>query len=147
MAVRLANSDDVDAIADVLAAAYVDDPWVAWLVAEDDRAQRVWGLQSRLLAVVGVPHGEVWLNEDDDGSVSGGALWLLAGHPVPPEAWATVATTEAELMGDRYAYAPVAAATTRHLRPSAPAPPAGQPRRPARSTGPWHRLGPPSAGA
>ena len=118
--IRLATADDVDATADVLARAYVDDPWVAWIVAADGREERVRALQVNLLSVVGVPHGEVWLSEGDDGSILGAALWLLADRGIPPEAWAQVAAAEAELMGERWPYAAAAAAATRHLRPAKP---------------------------
>jgi GNAT superfamily N-acetyltransferase len=118
--VRLALAADVDAIADVIAQAYVDDAWVSWIVAADRRQERVRALQANLMSVVGVPYGEVWLSQSDDGSIVGAAVWLLADRDVPPEAWAKVATAEAELMGDRMEYALGAAAATRHLRPATP---------------------------
>lgn len=118
--IRLAHADDVDAVADVVATAYADDAWVAWIVAADRRQERVRALQASLLSVVGVPHGEVWLSQDHDGPVVGAALWLLADRQVPPAAWAQVAAAEAELMGERGRCATAAAAATRHLRPATP---------------------------
>lgn len=118
--VRLAVAGDVDAIADVVARAYVDDPWVSWVVASDRRQERVKALQVSLLSVVGVPHGKVWLSQTDDGLIVGAALWLLADSEVPRDAWAQVAVAEAALMGERMPYALAAAAATRHFRPATP---------------------------
>jgi len=75
--VRLAKDVDVDAVAAVLATAYAADPWIAWIVAAERRQERVTALQSSLIAVVGLPHGKVWLGEDGDRNV-GAALWLPA---------------------------------------------------------------------
>lgn len=115
--IRLATSGDVDAVAAALGAAFAGDPWIAWIVAADRHEERIAALQVSLLTAVGIPHGEVWVAEHD-GAVVGGALWLLADHPVPPAAWAQVAAVEAELMGERHTQAGVAAAATRHLRPT-----------------------------
>ena len=116
---RLATAADVDAAAAVLAAAYADDPWVAWIVSSDRRQERVSALQANLLNVVGVPHGELWLAECE-GTVVGAALWFLAERPVPPAAWAALTPGEAGLMGDRHDAAVAAAAAIRHLRPTEP---------------------------
>jgi GNAT superfamily N-acetyltransferase len=121
LAVRPATADDVEAVAEALGRAFEGDPWIAWIVAADHHRQRVTALQARLLALVGIPHGEVWMAErGEGGEVVGGALWLLASPEVPMAAWAAVAEREAELMGDRHASAAAAAAATRHLRPATP---------------------------
>lgn len=117
---RAATAADVAAAAEVLAAAFDGDPWIAWVVAGDRHRERIAALQVNLLGLVGVPHGEVWLAEDDAGEVVGAAAWLLADREVPHSAWAAVAVGEADLMGDRAASAAAAAAATRHLRPTHP---------------------------
>lgn len=117
--IRQAGADDVDAVAGALGAAFVGDPWIAWIVAADRHQDRITALQVSLLTAVGIPHGEVWLAEQE-GAVAGGALWLRADHPVPALAWAQVAATEASLMGDGHSRAGPAAAATRHLRPVTP---------------------------
>jgi len=118
--VRLAVTSDVDGVATALGAAFDGDPWIAWIVAADRHRERITGLQASILGAVGVPHGEVWMAEGDDGEVVGAALWLLADRPVPPSAWAQVAAVEAALMGDRHDRATAAAAATRRLRPQSP---------------------------
>jgi GNAT superfamily N-acetyltransferase len=118
--VRLAQAGDIDAVAEVVTTAYDDDAWVAWVVAADRRRDRVKALQISVLSAVGIPHGEVWLCENDGGSVIGAALWLLADRQVPPSAWVMVAATEAEMMGERRPFAEQAAAATRSLRPATP---------------------------
>ena len=119
-AVRLAGATDVDAVAEVLAAAYDGDPWVGWVVDADRHRERIRALQAGLLGLVGVPHGEVELAEEATGAVLGGAMWLLAERPVPASAWARVAAHEEELMGGRHAAALAAGAATGHLRPRSP---------------------------
>jgi GNAT superfamily N-acetyltransferase len=118
--VRLAHAGDIDVVAEVVSTAYADDAWVAWVVTPDRRQERVRALQVSILSAVALPHGEVWLCENDAGAVVGAALWLLADRHVPPEAWAAVAATEAEMMGERRPFAAEAAAATRGLRPTTP---------------------------
>lgn len=117
--IRPATMRDVEAVAAALGAAFVGDPWVAWIVDAERHQQRITALQVSLISAVGLPHGEVWLAEHG-GAVAGGALWLLAGHPVPSAAWARVAAVEAELMGACHSRAGGAAVATRHLRPTTP---------------------------
>jgi GNAT superfamily N-acetyltransferase len=117
--VRRATDADVGAVAAALGSAFDGDPWIGWIVAPDRHEERITSLQVSLLTAVGLPHGEVWLAHHD-GAIAGGALWLLADHPVPPGAWAEVAAVEAQLMGEHHSRAAVAAAATRHLRPSTP---------------------------
>lgn len=117
--IRQAVPDDVDAVAGALGAAFVGDPWIAWIVTADRHQDRITALQVSLLTAVGIPHGEVWLAEQE-GAIAGAALWLRADHPVPPAAWAQVAAIETALMGDCHSRAGTAAAATRHLRPVTP---------------------------
>ena len=117
--IRRAIGADVAPAAASLAAAFDGDPWIAWVVAGDRHRDRITALQVNLLGLVGVPHGEVWLAEDEHGQILGVAVWLLAGREVPPAAWTAVSAREADLMGDRDAVA-AAAAATRHLRPGHP---------------------------
>lgn len=117
--IRQAGQDDVEAVAGALGAAFVGDPWIAWIVAADRHQDRITALQVSLITAIGMPHGEVWLAEQD-GAVAGGALWLRADRPVPTSAWAQVAAAEASLMGDCHSRAGAAAAATRHLRPVTP---------------------------
>lgn len=117
--VRRATTGDVPGMAATLATAFDGDPWIAWIVDAERHRERICALQVSLLASVGVPHGEAWVAEHQDGTLAGAALWLLADRPVPAAAWAQVAAVEAELMGDRHESAMVAAALTRRLRPGA----------------------------
>ncbi|MEO5678294.1 MAG: hypothetical protein ABIS47_01365, partial [Acidimicrobiales bacterium] len=99
--IRLATLDDVVPLAQALASAFDPDPWLAWIVPADRHRARIAALQKGLLGVIGVPHGEVWLAAGPGGDLLGGALWLLAERPVPPEAWAQVAAAEGALLGER----------------------------------------------
>ena len=117
--IRRAGAADVQGVAAALGSAFDGDPWIAWIVAPDHHEERITALQVSLLTAVGIPHGEVWMARRGD-AVTGGALWLLADHPVPPAAWAQVATVEAQLMGEHHSRGALAAAATRHLRPSTP---------------------------
>lgn len=117
--IRRARRRDVNAVAAALGAAFVGDPWIAWIVDADRHQQRISALQAKILGAVGMDHGEVWMATRGR-AVIGAALWLLADRPVPAAAWRDVAATEAGLMGRRHAHAAAAAAATRHLRPQTP---------------------------
>ena len=115
--VRLATPADADAIADTLAAAFLDYAWSTWAVPEDDRLGRLRGLHYLSSGLLGVAMGTVWVTDD----IASAALWI------PPERRAVPAAIrerldaeEPALFGDRLAAVDALDAVTRAARPTAP---------------------------
>ncbi|CAB4662245.1 unannotated protein [freshwater metagenome] len=67
---RLATLSELRKASEVLAAAFVDYPWIRWTVQEDDRLHRVTELQRAALELLGYPYGEVWVSKTGDDIVS-----------------------------------------------------------------------------
>lgn len=115
--VRLATPADADAIADTLAAAFLDYAWSAWAVPEDDRLGRLRGLHYLSSGLLGVAIGTVWVTDD----VSAAALWFPPERrEVPAAIRERLDAEEPALMGDRLAAVDALDAATRAARPSAP---------------------------
>jgi GNAT superfamily N-acetyltransferase len=74
--VRRTTYTDLTPMADVLAAAFHDDPVVSWLVPDEARRRADLPAMMRVFAARFQPHGENCLNE----TATGAAVWL------PPEA-------------------------------------------------------------
>ncbi|MFC6884443.1 MULTISPECIES: GNAT family N-acetyltransferase [Actinomadura] len=119
-AVRLATPDDLPAIADTLAAAFHDYPWMRWTVAADGHTNRVRCLQLYFTERIGLPYGRVWVAESPgapDG-IAAVAVWTTPATRVPAELF-----TAPELdayYGDRAAHAVAAEQAVAPYRPSAP---------------------------
>ena len=74
--VRRSSYTDLTSMADVLAAAFHDDPVVSWLVPDEGRRRADLPAMMRVFAARFQPHGENCVNETGTGA----AVWL------PPEA-------------------------------------------------------------
>jgi len=103
VALRPATSDDVDALAAVLARAFSDDPPMVWLLP--DPATRLGRLTRMFVTIIGIeslPYGGVDIAYASK-EILGGAIWMPPGHWQPgllgkiraaPGHWRAVATAE-----------------------------------------------------
>jgi GNAT superfamily N-acetyltransferase len=115
--VRLATPADADAVADTLAAAFLDYAWSRWAVPEDDRIGRLRGLHALSSGLLGIAMGTVWVTDD----VSAAALWFPPERRVvPPGIHERLAAEEPVLLGDRLDAVDALDALTRAARPSEP---------------------------
>lgn len=119
--VTVADPEDMDTIADVLAEAFTGYPWTDWIIPADDRSRRLRALHRADLAHVGLPHGTVWVARcPASGLVVGAIAVLRPDRPVPAAAWAQVQEAESDLLGDRRADADRADALLADVRPDEP---------------------------
>ncbi|GAA3162825.1 GNAT family N-acetyltransferase [Planomonospora alba] len=114
------GSEEVDEAAEVLALAFEGYPWTAWTVARDGHRRRLAGLFRMTVEEVGLPYGDVWALDGDDGRMAAVAVWLRPDRPVPGEVWQRLAVREAELAGDRHAAMEAAEAACAVLRTGEP---------------------------
>ena len=77
--VRPATHDDASAISIVLARAFATNPFIRWLLPDDEHYARVGNDFFRLGVDEDLAHGEVFTND----ARSGAALWLPPGSPSP----------------------------------------------------------------
>lgn len=106
--VREGRTADVEAAARVLGTAFADYAWTRHTVAADGHHERLVASYAVVLEHLVLPHGSLWLAEDDRGAVVGAAGWLRPDSDPPPEALAEVGARVQQLRGDRAA--PAAAA-------------------------------------
>ncbi|HYC00546.1 MAG TPA: GNAT family N-acetyltransferase [Candidatus Limnocylindrales bacterium] len=96
--VRDARRDEGDAIAALLARAFARNPFVRWLVPDDDRYARVGSGLFRIGVEREMAHGIVHVTDDH----AGAALWLAPDAPAPgPLAQLALAWTTMRLLGSR----------------------------------------------
>lgn len=86
---RRARLDDLDGIADTLAATFIDYPWTQWTIpgSSNDLA-RLRDLQLAYLTTLALPHGAIWTTADRQSAAA------FIPHPPPPpdpQAWAHIA--------------------------------------------------------
>ena len=103
VALRPATSDDVDALAAVLARAFFDDPPMAWLLTDPaTRRSRLTRMFATIIGIESLPYGGVDIACAGD-EILGGAIWMPPGHWQPgllekiraaPGHWRAVATAE-----------------------------------------------------
>ncbi|MFC0506270.1 GNAT family N-acetyltransferase [Micromonospora costi] len=121
MEVRRIGHEQVAEAADVLADAFDGYAWTSWTVAADRHRDRLTGLFALTIEAVGLPYGDVWAALDPAGRLHAVAVWMCPDRPVPDDVWATVATRDAELAGDRYPAMVAAEAACAPLRTAQPA--------------------------
>ncbi|MFN8623889.1 MAG: GNAT family N-acetyltransferase [Chloroflexota bacterium] len=115
--VRLATPDDVEAIADTLADAFLGYAWTDWAIPADDRRGRLRELHRLFAGLVGVATGTTWVTDD----VAAVAQWIPpAGFRVPPDLQERIAREEPALFGDRMAAVEALDTRTRAERPHQP---------------------------
>jgi ribosomal protein S18 acetylase RimI-like enzyme len=100
---RRATSDDVTALAAVLARAFFDDPPLAWLLPDSaTRRARLTRMFATIIGIESLPYGGVDI-ACDSGEILGGAIWMPPGHWQPglrekiraaPGHWRAVASAE-----------------------------------------------------
>jgi ribosomal protein S18 acetylase RimI-like enzyme len=115
--VRRCPPADVDVVADLLAAGFVEDPWFRWLWPDDgrypDRA-REW---FTLVARTAIPKGDVHLDDSGDAV----ALWMPPGVPLADDStMAEAAALLSAQLGDRAPEALAALATSADHAPAQP---------------------------
>lgn len=115
--VRSARPDDVDQIADVLAAAFADYPWTRWTVDPGDHRQRITQLQHLAIAYIGIPLGHTWVAVVD-GDIRAAASWIDRTTEVPPAIADVLADKVAELEGCHHRRSIAAEAQLRARRPT-----------------------------
>lgn len=115
---RRADVDELDAVAELLGAAFVDDPWTRWCVDADNHRSRITALQRLALDMIGFPCGSVWVTEQD-GQLLSAAVWTDSTVAPEPEVVAAMAEQSRPFHGDRLAAA-VSAETGSHPRPATP---------------------------
>ncbi|GAB2464476.1 GNAT family N-acetyltransferase [Streptosporangium sandarakinum] len=99
---RIGPGETAEAAA-VLARAFDGYAWTSWTVAADRHRERLAGLFRLTVEEVGLPYGEAWAADGDDGRMAAVAVWLRPDRPVPGEVWQGLAAREEELSGDRHA--------------------------------------------
>ncbi|MFD9962737.1 GNAT family N-acetyltransferase [Amycolatopsis sp. NPDC058986] len=114
--IRPGEPGDIDAAADVLAAAFADYAWTRHTVSADDHLRRVRELQRLFVERIGLPHGRVWVADGPDG-VLAAAVWTTPESTGAGAAFAELAELMPELAGDR-AFA--AASAEKALAPHRP---------------------------
>lgn len=118
--VRRAGPADVDRAAAVLADAFADYAWTRWTVDADDHAARIYGLQRLVIERIALPHGEVWVANDDDAAIVSAAIWMLPTSSVPLRILEAAAAAQAELEGSRHDASLRAEAACAPIRPAEP---------------------------
>jgi ribosomal protein S18 acetylase RimI-like enzyme len=95
--IRSATADDVPAVARTLAAAFHDDPVLAWCLPDPTRRRAVLPGFFHLVTAAAVPHGEVMIGADRRAA----ALWVPPGSPAVPDADASAfEEAVADLVGE-----------------------------------------------
>jgi hypothetical protein len=116
--VRLATIDERTRLAESLAAAFVDDPVMSWILSDpDQRPRRLAGMFGVLLKGHYLPQQTVWTTPD----IAGAALWGPPGHGVVPTS--AVLRNVVDLLralGTRSVRALRALTHVEHLRPKDP---------------------------
>jgi ribosomal protein S18 acetylase RimI-like enzyme len=79
--VRRAGGDDLLAVADTLAAAFIGDPWTRWTVPGSEHdVRRLRQLQFAYLSAFALPHGTIWVTADWRSAAA-----FVHNPQVPPE--------------------------------------------------------------
>ncbi|MGW1678947.1 GNAT family N-acetyltransferase [Saccharopolyspora sp. NPDC002376] len=111
---RDAFSDDLEAAADTLAAAFADYPFTRHTISADDHLGRVRRTQRMYLERIGLPHGQVHVCGDAEAV----AVWTTPATDLA--AFADLAAEAQEIAGDR---AEAADATEQAMQPHRPTEP------------------------
>jgi ribosomal protein S18 acetylase RimI-like enzyme len=98
---RMATADDLDFASDVLTSAFTKDPWMRWTVDSDGYERRVKKLFLITLEEIGLPFGEIWLSQAEDGMHSV-AVWRDCDIRLPSTTLETFQGAKVELLGSRY---------------------------------------------
>jgi GNAT superfamily N-acetyltransferase len=116
-----ATADQAGAVVTALVDAFADYPFTNWIVPEDRRSSRLRGLFDLTVSRVGIPYGDTWVARCPEGTQEVvGAVVALPHGAVPGEVWASMATEEQNLLGDRLPAANQAESATAHLRTTDP---------------------------
>jgi predicted N-acetyltransferase YhbS len=90
--VRRATGADIEAAAATLAAAFEENVWTRWVMADMSRLEEMY---RRYIELVAIPHGEVWVGTDDAGAVT-------PQEVAPGEGVAAVAVWVPDELGDAF---------------------------------------------
>jgi ribosomal protein S18 acetylase RimI-like enzyme len=77
--IRRATAGDAAAMSSVLARAFATNPFVRWILPDDDHYARIGDSFFRMAVEQELAHGEVYT----DDAIGGAALWLPPGSPSP----------------------------------------------------------------
>ena len=77
--IRRANMRDADVMSSVLARAFATNPFVRWILPDDDHYARIGDSFFRMAVEQDLAHGEVYT----DDAIGGAALWLPPGSASP----------------------------------------------------------------
>jgi hypothetical protein len=113
---RRACSDDIDAIAVVLGAAFDGYAWTSWTIDADHHAERIIELQRLAIGHIGISFGATWVTTVD-GAVRSVASWLDSDTAIPPAVSAAVAARSAALEGRRHPASVAAEDLAQSMRP------------------------------
>jgi ribosomal protein S18 acetylase RimI-like enzyme len=78
VSVQHASGEDRDAVGDVLAQAFFDDPLVKWIIPDDDVRRTANPVTFRASFDDAFPAGEIWVCRDGD-ALAGVAIWYPPG--------------------------------------------------------------------
>lgn len=115
--VRLAMPDEAEAVADLLADAFLGYEWTGWAIPEDARRARLRQLHLLFAGLVGTATGTTWVTDD----LAAAAQWIPpSGFVTPPDLAARLAAEEPALFGDRLERVEALDRLTRQARPAEP---------------------------
>jgi ribosomal protein S18 acetylase RimI-like enzyme len=119
--VERGTPSDEDAIAAVLADAFINYMFTDWIVPADNREGRLRGLFSLTVGRVGIPYGDTFVARcAAQGREIVGAVVGIPPSGVPDKVWSLMAPAEEALLADRAEASAQADQATRRLRPTEP---------------------------
>lgn len=117
MSVRLARVDEAEAVADLLADAFMGYAWTEWAIPQDDRRGRLRQLHLLFAGLIGTATGTTWVTDD----LAAAAQWIPpAGFAIPSVLRERLELEEPALFGDRLERVAALDALTREVRPAEP---------------------------
>ncbi|MFM2106414.1 MAG: hypothetical protein RL338_1446 [Chloroflexota bacterium] len=115
--VRPARTDEAEAVADLLADAFLDYEWTDWAIPPDDRLGRLRRLHLLFAGLVGTATGTTWVTDD----LAAAAQWIPpSGFAIPPALRERLEEEEPALFGDRLERVEALDRLTRQARPAEP---------------------------